>query len=440
MRHNCVLHVIKKEKIDEPKQVVVQEKEEYEKIEGDQYCDACLKKVPNVPEKCLQCGCHACSKRDGDPERTVSCDQCYCWYHFDCIGMKKIPDEEYWYCSECKNDAVVTNKPTAIKGKAANAKRTWGRGMACAAVEKYQILPSDHVGKIPGVKCGQVWEFRVHCAEAGVHRPIVAGIAGSGKKGAVSLVIAGGYDDDQDEGDWFLYCGSGGRDFQKNGKNLRNAPQSSDQKLEKSNLALALTCDAPINKNGAEAKDWRKSRPVRVVRSFKAKKHNAVIAPEKGYRYDGIYKLQKYYPEKGKSGFLVWKYLFKRDDDEAAPWTTEGKKRKLIHVDKEMISAIENDHVHTKRWKTFMQGSVDVLDAASKISKLFECPICMDIIKKPKSPSCGHSICTDCFEEMKKQKMVACPICRQEYNEVNDNKEFCRVLQLIDPNLLITQE
>ena len=29
-------------------------------------------------------------------------------------------------------------------------------------------------------------------------------------------------------------------------------------------------------------------------------------------RYDGIYKVQKYWPQKGKSGFIVWRYLLAR--------------------------------------------------------------------------------------------------------------------------------
>lgn len=35
----------------------------------------------------------------------------------------------------------------------------------------------------------------------------------------------------------------------------------------------------------------------------------------------------KYWPEIGKSGFLVWRYLLRRDDVEPAPWTPEGKDR-----------------------------------------------------------------------------------------------------------------
>merc|ERR1719376_836945 len=52
-----------------------------------------------------------------------------------------------------------------------------------------------------------------------------------------------------------------------------------------------------------------------------------MYAPEEGNRYDGIYKVVKYYPEKGQSGFIVWRYLLRRDDPSPAPWTEEGQKR-----------------------------------------------------------------------------------------------------------------
>ena len=35
----------------------------------------------------------------------------------------------------------------------------------------------------------------------------------------------------------------------------------------------------------------------------------------------------KYWPEKGQSGFLVWRYMMQRDDPSAAPWTPAGQKR-----------------------------------------------------------------------------------------------------------------
>jgi len=56
---------------------------------------------------------------------------------------------------------------------------------------------------------------------------------------------------------------------------------------------LALNCSAPINdKNGAEAKDWRAGKPVRVVRNVKGGKHSK-YAPVEGNRYDGIYKVSR---------------------------------------------------------------------------------------------------------------------------------------------------
>ncbi len=79
--------------------------------------------------------------------------------------------------------------------------------------------------------------------------------------------------------------------------------------------ALARTCDCALNdKTGGEARNWCNSKPVRVVRKYKGQK-TSEFAPQEGNRYDGIYKVVKYWPEKNKNGFIVWKYLFRRDDE-----------------------------------------------------------------------------------------------------------------------------
>lgn len=49
-------------------------------------------------------------------------------------------------------------------------------------------------------------------SEAGVHRPLVAGIHGRENEGAYSIVISGVYPDDFDNGDEFFYSGSGGKE------------------------------------------------------------------------------------------------------------------------------------------------------------------------------------------------------------------------------------
>jgi putative restriction endonuclease len=46
-------------------------------------------------------------------------------------------------------------------------------------------------------------------AEAGVHPPHPHGISGSGADGADSIVVSGGYEDDEDYGDLIVYTGAG---------------------------------------------------------------------------------------------------------------------------------------------------------------------------------------------------------------------------------------
>ena len=75
--------------------------------------------------------------------------------------------------------------------------------------------------------CGPLSLF-LQASESGVHRPHVAGIHGRESEGAYSIVLSGGYEDDEDEGEEFTYSGSGGRDLSGN---KRTAKQSYDQKL-----------------------------------------------------------------------------------------------------------------------------------------------------------------------------------------------------------------
>ncbi|KAK1152557.1 E3 ubiquitin-protein ligase UHRF1 [Acipenser oxyrinchus oxyrinchus] len=290
----------------------------------------------NPKKNCRMCNCHVCGVKQ-DPDKQLLCDECDQAFHMYCLDppLTSIPDDEDWYCPNCRNDAsevVLAGeklKESKKKSKMASAnsstQRDWGKGMACVGRTKQcTIVPSNHYGPIPGVPVGTQWKFRVQVSESGVHRPHVAGIHGRSNDGAYSLVLAGGYEDDVDAGNEFTYTGSGGRDLSGN---KRTAEQSCDQKLTNMNRALASNCNAPLNdKDGAEAKDWKAGKPVRVVRSCKGRKHSK-YSPEDGNRYDGIYKIVKYWPEKGKSGFLVWRYLLKRNDDEPAPWTRDGKER-----------------------------------------------------------------------------------------------------------------
>ena len=80
------------------------------------------------------------------------------------------------------------------------------------------------------------------------------------------------------------------------------------------NSLISVSCDAPVNhKTGAEAKNWKNSHPIRVLRSHKGSVHS-IYAPEYGIRYDGIYRIVSYSFVTGKSGLKVWRFLFRRDD------------------------------------------------------------------------------------------------------------------------------
>lgn len=297
---------------------------------------SCKQCKDDESKPCRVCACHLCGGKQ-DPDKQLMCDECDMAFHLYCLSppLSSIPDEDEWYCPECRNDAseVVlageklkeSKKKAKMASATSSSRRDWGKGMACVGrTRECTIVPSNHYGPIPGIPVGTMWRFRVQVSESGVHRPHVAGIHGRSNDGAYSLVLAGGYEDDVDHGNFFTYTGSGGRDLSGN---KRTAGQSCDQKLTNTNRALALNCFAPINdRKGAEAKDWRSGKPVRVVRNVKGGKHSK-YAPAEGNRYDGIYKVVRYWPEKGKSGFLVWRYFLRRDDEEPGPWTKEGKDR-----------------------------------------------------------------------------------------------------------------
>ena len=56
-------------------------------------------------------------------------------------------------------------------------------------------------GEISEVPVGMMFASRLELSRAGVDRQTQAGIAGSGKEGADSIVLNGGYADDEDYGD-----------------------------------------------------------------------------------------------------------------------------------------------------------------------------------------------------------------------------------------------
>ncbi|KAK9880899.1 hypothetical protein WA026_013230 [Henosepilachna vigintioctopunctata] len=456
-------------------------------------CTSCF---DNRRRDCKKCGCHTCGKKDR-PELLLLCDECDMGFHISCLNppLEKIPDEDEWFCPGCKNDkneivkAGETLKNGSKRAKMPSAKqssgRDWDNGMACAGrTKECTIVPKNHFGPIPGVDVGTLWKFRAQVSEAGIHRPLVAGIHGRSDEGAYSIVVSGGYEDDVDNGDEFEYTGAGGRDLSGN---KRVNDQTCDQKLTQTNKALALSCNAKFDDvKGAESKDWKAGKPVRVVRKYGKSEY----APLDGYRYDGIYKIVKYYPEKGKSGFIVWKYLLRRDDQSPAPWTKgapvfdivyppdyleleAAKKKKqaekalkiknekspkslkikkdktpnkntlkrkqqslfdMVGISKKpkiqnnytlssqcdqwIKSDVENEH-HWKDCLTKLNdGKKEFFD---KITEVFMCICCQELVNSPITLLCKHNVCQDCLQRSFKAEIYKCPCCR---NELGKNYEI----------------
>uniref|UniRef100_A0A4W4EPE2 E3 ubiquitin-protein ligase UHRF n=1 Tax=Electrophorus electricus TaxID=8005 RepID=A0A4W4EPE2_ELEEL len=415
------------------------------------------------PKKnCRWCNCRVCGVKQ-DPDKQLLCDECDMAFHTYCLTppLTSIPEDEDWYCPECRNDAseVVlageklkeSKKKAKMASASSSSQRDWGKGMACVGRTKQcTIVPSNHYGPVPGVPVGTLWKFRVQVSESGVHRPHVAGIHGRSNDGAYSLVLAGGYEDDVDDGNEFTYTGSGGRDLSGN---KRTAEQSCDQKLTNMNRALALNCNAAVNeKDGAEARDWKAGKPVRVVRSSKGRKHSK-YCPEDGNRYDGIYKVVKYWPEKGKSGFLVWRYLLKRNDDEPAPWTRDGKERikklgltmmlygdlnlglilveeeekrspskstpkkvkmEAYKLNKEQKALIKEDELNKKLWDEAMESLSLGPRFLNKVEEVFLCICCQEVVYQPVTTECQHNVCRECLQRSFKAEVYTCPACRHD--------------------------
>jgi putative restriction endonuclease len=145
-------------------------------------------------------------------------------------------------------------------------------------------LPERIFGHIPGYPEGSRFESRAELSGAGVHRPLIAGISGSEKEGADSIVLSGGYEDDEDLGDELVYTGHGGRDAE-------SGRQVAHQRLNRGNFALAHSSIEGL--------------PVRVIRGASL---DSIYAPRIGYRYDGLYMVDDYWQAEGRSGFRVWRY------------------------------------------------------------------------------------------------------------------------------------
>ncbi|MDY3345684.1 YDG/SRA domain-containing protein [Riemerella anatipestifer] len=201
-------------------------------------------------------------------------------------------------------------------------------------------------GEIDNIFEGDIFNTRIDLSIAKVHKPTQAGISGSQEEGADSIVVSGGYEDDEDLGDIIIYTGHGGRSNE-------SKYQVADQTLTRGNKALAISCE--------------KKLPVRVIRGAHK---NSKFAPESGYRYDGLYYVTDYWHEKGKSGFIVWRFRLEK---------VEKIHREYNEIDNSsFINEPDSNYGKTERKEYIVNRIVRETKTASFIKKLYDhkCQIC----------------------------------------------------------------
>lgn len=137
-------------------------------------------------------------------------------------------------------------------------------------------------GEVDGVFPGTVFKSKQALADAGVHSQVFGGMAG-GQDGTESIVLNEGYVDDEDRGETIIYTGHGGQDDR--GHQVR------DQVWHRANEGMRA--------------NQRYGIPVRVIRGPKLV---SPYAPPSGYRYDGLYRVERCWQERSKHGPLICRF------------------------------------------------------------------------------------------------------------------------------------
>lgn len=208
------------------------------------------------------------------------------------------------------------------------------------------MAKNDTFGEVLNIVEGDQFANRIELSQARVHRPPQAGICGSEKLGAESIVISGGYEDDEDLGGIIIYTGHGGR-------SAKSKIQVTDQTLTRANKGLAISCENRL--------------PVRVIRGAHK---NSKFAPETGYRYDGLYYVTEYWHEKGKSGFIVWRFRLEKVE--------RIHKEYNDTEDNSILNEPDSNYNKTERKEYVVNRIIRETKIASFIKELYEhtCQIC----------------------------------------------------------------
>ena len=201
-------------------------------------------------------------------------------------------------------------------------------------------------GNIENIDVGQIFENREMLSKARIHGPTMAGIWGRESEGACSIVLSGGYEDDIDELDYIFYTGQGGQD-------IPGGKQVADQEFIRGNKALMLSC--------------KYSLPVRVTRGYQIKN-----GPTKGYRYDGLYYVNKFERVKGKSGYYICRFHL-------------SSEKQIDILEKEIKANLKPDYKRADRAATTVSRIKRDVSLSENIKEIYgyKCQVCNVYLKTP---------------------------------------------------------
>lgn len=198
-------------------------------------------------------------------------------------GRVKINKSE----SQWQYDVRSARQKLVAQGKIAPVEQS-GRGIWKLTEITEQLPKKENTkrifGTISNFPIGSTFRNRTELSKSKVHTPLQAGISGSSKDGADSIVLNGGYIDDEDHGDEVIYTGHGGRN-------------SSGKTIEDQTITAPGNAGLKIS--------FEEGYPVRVTRGSKG---DPTWSPSNGYRYDGLYRVTSFWHEKGIDGYLIWRF------------------------------------------------------------------------------------------------------------------------------------
>jgi len=256
----------------------------------------------------------------------------------------------------------VPNFP--YNGSASRLNELYGKIVLNQDRQIYQLLTNIEGSKakervLEQLVVGQTFKSRRELYDANVHRELIRGICPKSK----SIVLSGGYVDDEDYGDTIIYTGEGGRD-------TKTGLQVSNQSLTGGNLALANNCT--------------QGNPIRVIRGAQLESE---YAPETGYRYDGLYSIENYWKQKGRDGYNIFRFKLTR---------IEGQEtlQEVLDEENKGGSSAKGGNYQPRRTEIISSRIIRNTAVGNEVKEIYNynCQVCGLRIETPSGPyaECCH--------------------------------------------------